>query len=644
MESPTDDSLIPTRDSPRAVPLATSHALKERKKDFASLTCIPNHQAIADEFGLGFLQTPLSESTPKFSGQGRELSRSVPYESHAPESSLSSPHRKSGSKINLGALTTLEQERENETAKPTDAIDSAIPRTVSEPVPKTSDDSKAKAKKESPKSSPAAKKPKSRAMSKLEKLTSLDYIRASLRLKKKKVSFEKTPETAKQKSKKKKPEAEPELVVFANKAAGSASGGNRLESPTDRSPVPYQEPKPDAQRPIENDVFSPDIYPEDFGGGFQRHYAGRPRVYSDMHGVYPQLSQPTYFPGHMGSGQYLSTYPQLSQQYYPQLSQGAYYPSHHPYPHARAPLPLPLHSLPPQPSHVHQTSGGSGGEPYGRRYSDAVIPGAGRYPDMVTPDAYLPPNHDRFRDIPSPDRFTDNSSIMDQYHGGTRSPDRFTETSNTSERYQATSPDAYLDMPGRYRDSRSPDRWTDSSYSNSARYDEPISPTRFAPERFIDDRRRGSKDHSLGMDSGRQRHNNETRLLETFDGGRRHSLETHNRYPHGADSGWRNGLQMGQPDRPGRDADHMRQHSSDSMDRERIPSLQGRLPDRYSDGFRDQDVRSPGRYSTYSDTSTSDKFADTSAPKGRVSWSTEVIEYPRTPSPDMEYGSDIDAL
>ena len=640
MESPTDDSLVPTRDSPLGAPLATSHALKHGKKDFASLTCIPNHQAIADEFGYDF---PLSESTPKVA------------ESHVAESILLTPRKKSSSKINLGALTTLEQESKSEAAeKPIDVTDSERPRTVSEPPPKTSGDSKAKALstvKDSPKSNPAAKKPKSRAMSRLEKLTSLDHIRASLRLKKKKVSFQKTPKIKPPtpKSKKKKPVAEPEPVMFANKtAAADPSGENGLESPIDQPPAQYQEPKrppdniPDAQHSKEEVVFSPDIYPEDFAGGFHRHYAGRPRVYSDMHGMsYPQLSQPTYFPGHMGGGQYQSAYPQLSQPYY-QLSQGAYYPPHLPYPHTRAPLPLPSHSLPPLPSHMQQSSEGSGREPYGQRYADAAIPGAGRYPDVVTPDAYLPPNHDRFRDISSPDQFTDSSSFMDRYHNGARSPDTFTETSNTSERYQATSPDGYMDPSNRYRDVRSPDRWTDSSYPN---YDEPVSPTRLgyaAPERFLDDRHRGNKipEHFHEMGSRSQRRNSGDRLLENFNSSRRHSLEMHSRYPDGMDSGRRNGLQKGRPDSGTRHgADHRRQHSSDSMDRE------GRRPlDGYSDSFSEQKIRSPERFSTYSDTSASDKFTDASITKSHVSWSTEVIEYPRTPSPDMEYGSDFDAL
>lgn len=641
IESPTDDSLVPTRDSPVMPPLATSHALKHGKKDFASLTCIPNHQALADEFGYDF---PLAESTPKIA------------ESYAAESILPSSRKKSSSKINLGALTTLEQESRSEMAeKPTDATDSERPRTVSEPAPIISGDSKANALspvKDSPKSSPAPKKQKSRAMSKLEKLTSLDHIRASLRLKKKKVSFEKTPKTKSPtpKLKKKKPTAKPEPVMFANKAAAAALSANPteengLETPTNQSPVDYQEPKrppdiPTAPHPKDENAFvSPDIYPEDFAGGFQRHYAGRPRAYSDMHGMsYPQLSQPTYFPGHMGGGQFQSAYPQLSQPYY-QLSQGAYYPPHVPYPQTHAPLPLPSHSLPPQPSHLHQTSDGSGREPYSPRYAATAMPGAGRYPDVVTPDAYLPPNQDRFRDISSPDRFTDSSSFMDRYHDGARSPDTCTETSNTSERYQATSPDGYMGTSNRYRDVRSPDRWTDSSYPN---YDEPISPTGFGyptPGRFLGDRHRA--DHLLEMESKRQRRNSGDRLLEPFNSSRRHSSEMHNRYPDSMDSGRRNSLQKEERD-PGyrHGADHRRQHSPDSMERERRQPL-----DRYSDSFSEQeDIRSPEHFSAFSDVSTSGKFSDASVTKSRVSWSTEVIEYPRTPSPDLEYGSDFDAL
>eukprot|EP00731_Ephydatia_muelleri_P023776 Em0016g47a len=149
-------------------------------------------------------------------------------------------------------------------------------------------------------------KPKTtRQLSRLEKLTSLDYIRASLRARKKKVSFSvadnKLTDTKK-------------LDTKHPKESGTIY--NRHTSFGRNSPPPMFSPSGEA---YEEDVFSP----EPLGAGhFTRHHSGHDAILG-----YPQLSQPVYMPAYGG-------FVQLSQTYYPPLSQGIPYPyvSNHPHP------------------------------------------------------------------------------------------------------------------------------------------------------------------------------------------------------------------------------------------------------------------------------------------------------------------------
>ena len=133
---------------------------------------------------------------------------------------------------------------------------------------------------------------KTRQLSRLEKLTSLDYIRASIRARRKKVSFSVAD---------KKPEAKKNLkesVIIHNH---NTSFGRS-------SPPPFS---PSTEGYEEEDVFSP----EPLGiGNFSRRQSGHEVILG-----YPQLSQPVYMPAYGG-------FVQLSQTYYPPLSQGIPYP------------------------------------------------------------------------------------------------------------------------------------------------------------------------------------------------------------------------------------------------------------------------------------------------------------------------------
>ena len=518
LDSSLDDGLVPTRDSPMpgVAPMATSHAIGHGKKDFASLTCIPNHQAVeAAELDLALLSD-------------EELAPDKHVEPHSPtvEGSGSGGRKK---KINLEALTILPGQ---EPKKP-----SPSKQTGGKNTPKV-DKISEKPKNES-KSSPAAKKPRSRTMSRLEKLTSLDYIRASLRLKKKKVSFKKAAEPS-QKSKTNK--IQPDHLTFTNPAAIDQE--DSLDSPRLPSPGLY----PDQQRPMDDygpdyldDIYSPDIIPDEFA--FQRHYRPKPQGYLDAQNPYLQLSQPTYYP-HMGQFQPMAAYPQLSQQYYPQ-------PPYQPYPGPHM----------------------GGAYPYGRRYSDAPIHVPPRYPDMERYPDMGSSSHagTRFRSVGSPHHFLETSNVSDRYDG-TRSPDRFTVSTNMSDRYRPISPDRYTDTSvdrytdtsDRYNDLRSPDRFTDSSYTNG-RYEGVSSPTRF-------------------------------------------------RSPDGREERYRERT----PDR-----------YMDSMHTDNGNSRGNRAPDRVTD------------HRQRAATVTSPLESSKTAPRNRVSWSSEVIEYPRTPSEDSQSDYDL---
>lgn len=312
---------VPTRDSP--LPDISSHAISYGKKDFASLTCIPNRYVVeADRL------------------EDKKQLKTVP-EKHTTESE--------------GDVDT---------------------------------ESRAETK----------KKPQSRAMSKLEKLTSLDYIRASLRLKKKKVSFMKTPESVpKHKQKNSK---------------GNSNSKSKNEGGLTRDEPESQPPKDLLQSRRHSASGRTEFSPQ--------HTASAATNKFPDHFYYPQLSQPMYYGGgaSMMHPAVFYQYPQLSQQYYAQLSQGGY---------AGGPYPPPV---------LYQNNMI---DPYGRSYGEPPVT---RYGNMVTPDL--------FDDIPDPEfyhkRGQDNVLEQRQQPNGFNnhfqspehssmqpsSPDQFTETSDTS--------------------------------------------------------------------------------------------------------------------------------------------------------------------------------------------------------------------
>ena len=322
---------VPTRDSPR--PEIASHTVGFGRKDFASLTCIPNRYAVeVDKF------------------EEKQQLSTVPEKQ------------------------TVEDVQENEETK---------------------------------------KKPRSRAMSKLEKLTSLDYIRASLRLKKKRVSFVRTPELSKkdkQKNTKEKQDQEKKVKGQQQPPSTSTSRpGKELHHSRRHSASGRAEFSP--QHLHGEQSLSSHNYPDHF--------------------YYPQLSQPVYY-GAAGAGAggtggvhpaaaaaIFYQYPQLSQQYYAQLSQGG-----------PGPGPYPPHMM------YHSMM-----DSYSRGFGDPTSPA--RYQQIVTPDLFDD-------DTPEPEFYQERNldnvlqqrqeangfgdSLRSPEHTGPRvtSPDRFTETSETS--------------------------------------------------------------------------------------------------------------------------------------------------------------------------------------------------------------------
>ena len=334
---------VPTRDSsPFQRPLATSHQLGHGRKDFASLTCIINP----------------SIGSPSPELQGEWLDKGI-----------SPTHKKP--RRDLTALTSV------------GTSPSHTSKQQEETIPEEGEES-AKVKK-----SPSTKKGRSKTMSRLEKLTSLDYIRQSFRIKKKKVSFQKTPETTPTPSKKK----------------GSNGGTTTIAT--------IQADKESPQRRVSNvssDMFSPTE--ESFLRAEQQGQHMMGVAHGDLpmmgpmpiHG-YPQLSQPSYFLPHPYA------YPQLSQQYHPQLSQ-SYVPYPSPYHHMATAEPLRTRD---------------------HRYQDVVTPD---FSDITTPE------HARFRERPlhSPEPQQGSEFSYDlRAHTPEQSPDKFTE----SEHYQQDLMDEY---------------------------------------------------------------------------------------------------------------------------------------------------------------------------------------------------------
>ncbi len=449
------DENLPTRDSPTsaAAPLATSHMIGHGKKDFASLTCIPNHHAMepAEELDLRLSPSPELDTHME-----RPALVSNPR-SPSVEGSVTEGRRRSSGRVSLGELTTLPGQEPRAEAIPEQLADKEIKGGPKQNSKKQHTDS--------PTSEP--KKPRSRTMSKLEKLTSLDYIRASLRLRKKKVSFEdnSVPKPT-SKSKPRKPN-----LTFTNPTA--LESDTSVDSP--QLPNPFLEKEPSERQfgpEYGDDPYSPALLTDDFDIGvpFQRHFTPRAQNHGDP---YFQLSQPTY-----QMAQYQHAYPQLSQQFYP-----------------------PQQPYPPYPPHGHPSHMGAmmGAGPYGRRYSDIPVHPPARYHGVVTPEGFpldpMSPAHGgRYQDPGSPHSFLDTNPSVSDRMSATRSPDQFAGSTSLYDRFRPISPDRctdtsdsrYTDAAEGYRDIQSPDRFTDSSIGS--RYD--TTPTRYGrmttPERLVD--------------------------------------------------------------------------------------------------------------------------------------------------------------
>lgn len=338
---------VPTRDSsPFQRPLATSHQLGHGKKDFASLTCIINPSP--------------SIGSPSPEPQGEELD----------DKTNSPTHKKP--KRDLTAMTSV-------------ASPSRTSKQQQETIPEEGEGESAKVKK-----SPSTKKGRSKTMSRLEKLTSLDYIRQSFRIKKKKVSFQKTPETTPTPSKKKG-------------TANSNSGTTILDNSQAESQSPQRR-----MSNVSSEIFSPTeesfLRAEQQGQHMMGMTHGEPPMMGPIHG-YGQLSQPSYYLPHPYA------YAQLSQQYHPQLSQ-SYMPYSSPYHHMATTEPLRARD---------------------HRYQEVVTPD---FSDITTPE------HTRFRERPlhSPEP-QQGSEFSYDLHTNTseRNPDKFAE----SERYQHDLMDEY---------------------------------------------------------------------------------------------------------------------------------------------------------------------------------------------------------
>lgn len=289
---------------------------------------------------------------------------------------------------------------------------------------------------------PKEEKPQPKPMSRLEKMTSLTYIRSSIRRSlKKRVKFlnQSTPDSTPKAQKKIPPrtlavELTPPDLTFGNQDAIDSVEHDMLQTPSPTSP----EFEGGDDYPQKHS----DIYPETTsslrlpfpGGGHGAAGGGamRMRAYSDMSMFAPQLSQPTYYPSTM---HYQPNYPQLSQQYFPPTfymeSQ-----AHRSY----GPL-QPLQPLP---------------ESYTRRYTDAAV-GSGAGTSRMAPVGgargsgapshnHKQPSADHHRAtlVRSPDMYPDRHMGIDHV----LSPDRFTETSNVSD-IRLQSPDPYSGLgPG----------------------------------------------------------------------------------------------------------------------------------------------------------------------------------------------------
>ena len=507
---------VPTRDSP--APEIASHAVGYGKKDFASLTCIPNQYAVEAE---------RLEEKPQLS--------TVPEKQ------------------------SIDEDKEKEASEET------------------------------------KKKPRSRAMSKLEKLTSLDYIRASLRLKKKKVSFVKTPESVKkerQKNDKEKPSPK-----------GKMKG--QEQAPTEHASRPGKELLQNRRHSASGRT---EFSPQHAHGGEHNIPANK---YPE-HYYYPQLSQPLYYGGAGGGGAVAGggvhpaaaaamfyQYPQLSQQYYAQLSQGGYGPG-----------PYPPHML------FHSNTM----DPYSRSYGEPTT--ASRYQTIVTPDLFED-------DTPEPDFYQERSpdNVLQQRqqpngfgdhfrspeHSNMRpsSPDRFTETSDTSS-YTAPPP------PG------------SASHTHE---DSLTSAHNHFMDEFVMD---GAEHYGYGTAAGDQ-HYSHSHPVPTYPmdmlsrAGHIPPREAYrDAYQQHGDMGQDYDITHGQTN------DHYYNHYTSPTAYSAVPPGMGggRRPSRssYASSSSDHTHLEAVQEGEGEGPPTKSEDMNGSSTKNRVSWSTEVIEYQRTPS------------
>ena len=617
-------SEVPTRDIPSVqAPFSTSHDIGSGAKDFASLTCIPNHGALGTA-ELGTVRVPMELDTP-----------------FKPDIENESGRRRSLNIQDWGALTALvgkdDKSKEGVVSTPKEVVDS-----------------KEKAIKKEEKTPEAnVKKPRSKTMSRLEKLTSL---RASLRQKAKKVSF--------QKNKSKEAQKEKESVILTNESAVAEQQGKaptrakRHSDTSDHLPSPMD--------------------------SLAREMA-RPRAQSEFN--YPQLSQPNlyYQGGHM-MGPHPQPYPYAN---YQQLSQSYGFPQT-----------LPLHVPVGDPF-------GRGGVPpdYHMRYpgmvtpdfSDITTPDHGHYGNqehgMTTPDQFLPEGStsDEYQQstspnepqrVRSPDEFQRATSPTSSYTSNddrASSPDRFTETSTASETYRARSPNPYPEprqplptLHERYNyvsngynsDMPNPDHFSSSSgghylgdvFGSPRRH--PNVPTPEFPmgrgaavngypqgrgREYYGERRmsydpsihdpyrdrRGSLEREGPPEYFHDRRGSYDRTLEDSFNSRRGSYE-----PRPPPGGY-----------PPRANYHSKQGSLDKSYDSPYHSKQGSHDQSY-DFDREQFMRQhenggmilrPGVDQKQSRVSESSMNSDLSASRTRVSWNTEVIEYVRTPSDDSDF-------
>ena len=488
---------VPTRDSPG--PEIASHAVGYGKKDFASLTCIPNQYAVEAE--------------------------------------------------------RLEEKQQLSTVPEKQSIDEEKDKGAN---------------------TETKKKPRSRAMSKLEKLTSLDYIRASLRLKKKKVSFEKTPEsTKKEKQKNVKEKPNPETKVKGQVQATHDNVGHPGKDV-------LQSRRHSASGRAE---FSP-----------QHHAQQIPTNKYPDHYYYPQLSQPLYYGGagvHPAAVFY--QYPQLSQQYYAQLSQGGYGGGQGGY------------GAGPYPPHPHMLYQGNMMDPYSRSYGEPTT--GSRYQTIVTPDL-------EYNDTPEPDFYQE------------RSPDNVLQQGQQENGFS----DAFRSPEHSNMRPSSPDRFTETSDTSSYAMHPPSS---------------ASHSHEDSITSAHKHFMDEFVMDSTEHygyGGEQHHVPTYpgdmlNRTGHIPHEAYRDAYQHGDMGM-GHDYDTHIQANGHHYSSYTSPTA-------YSAVTQSKGARRPSRSSYASSTSdhaplealqegegpgTKNGDLNGSSTKNRVSWSTEVIEYQRTPS------------